>query len=253
MVLPPGTLLQHLYLGERLRRIPAGRFIEVGVGTGDISRLLMRHGWRGIGYELNPASADIARARNVGHGYDVKVMDWLTAPLDEPADLVISSMVLEHLPDAQEAEYLRRARMVSGRIILIVPASPRHWGIEDDIAGHLRRYTRTTLTDRLQTYGWDIDHIAGLTYPLSNLLLPISNRLVGRAERGNLRLPASRRTVLSGNRSVPGKTVFPTIAKVLLNPVVIYPWHVMQKTLSWVDGALVLYVEARRHGSDDQN
>jgi hypothetical protein len=32
-----------------------------------------------------------------------------------------------------------------GRAVIIVPGSPRHWGVEDVIAGHLRRYTATTL------------------------------------------------------------------------------------------------------------
>ena len=52
-VLPPGTLLQHMYLRERLRTRPPGTFVEVGVGSGHLSRLLLDLGWRGIGYDLS--------------------------------------------------------------------------------------------------------------------------------------------------------------------------------------------------------
>ena len=47
-VLPPGTLLQHMYLRERLRDRPAGTFVEVGVGSGHMSRLLLDLGWSGV-------------------------------------------------------------------------------------------------------------------------------------------------------------------------------------------------------------
>jgi hypothetical protein len=42
VVLPPGTLLQLMYLGDRLKDIPAGRFIEVGQGSGEITHRLLR-------------------------------------------------------------------------------------------------------------------------------------------------------------------------------------------------------------------
>src|SRR4051794_40053405 len=131
MPLPPGTILQRSYLTERLRRTAPGRFVEVGAGTGELARLLSDRGWNGTAYELSAESAAIARKRVPD--IDIRNADWLTAVPDEPADLVISSMVVEHLPDEQEAAFLRRARdtlRLGGRLILLVPASPRHWGVE---------------------------------------------------------------------------------------------------------------------------
>jgi SAM-dependent methyltransferase len=246
-MLAPSSVLQHRYLVERLRGVTPGRFIEVGIGQGDLSRALLARGWRGVGYELSPNSAVIARERTAGFPYEVRVGDWLEAPTDEPADLVLSSMVLEHLSDEEEGAYLERARAVSDRLVLLVPASPSHWGIEDEIAGHLRRYSRDLLTRRLRDHGWCVDHLVGLTYPLANLLLPISNRLVARSERDCLRLPLAQRTLLSGDRHVPGKTEFPRAAGLVLNPVVLYPWYLLQKALRNADGALILYAEASQH------
>jgi SAM-dependent methyltransferase len=245
MPLPPGTILQRLYLAERLRHVAPGRFIEVGTGTGELASLLSRRGWHGTAYELSSYSAQAAQRRNPG--LDIRNANWLTAPADEPADLVISSMVVEHLPDDQEATYLRRALSAlrpRGRLILLVPSSPRHWGIEDEIAGHERRYTRQSLRERLEEVGWRVDHLAGLTYPLSNLLLPISNRLVERAEMSRLELEPMERTTRSGHRNVTGKTAFPRPFALGLNPVTLYPFHVMQKAFRNAEAALVLYVEA---------
>jgi len=35
-VLPPGTILQLMYLRERIQRLPVGRFVEIGPGGGEI-------------------------------------------------------------------------------------------------------------------------------------------------------------------------------------------------------------------------
>lgn len=51
-VLPPGTLLQLMYLEERLRKIPPGRFIEVGPGSGEITQALLSRAWSGRSYDL---------------------------------------------------------------------------------------------------------------------------------------------------------------------------------------------------------
>src|SRR5438067_2093475 len=103
MILPPGTLLQHMYLKERLKLRPPGRFIEVGVGQGVLSKLLLDAGWSGEGYELNPHSIANATALNQEHirneRYRLHNKDWLETKCVEHVDLIISSMVLEHLDD----------------------------------------------------------------------------------------------------------------------------------------------------------
>ncbi len=258
-VLPPGTILQLRYVRERLARLRPGRFIEVGTGAGELSALLLDVGWTGVGYEPG-AAAGRARRRNaqgLADGrYELREVDWLIAAPDEPADLVISSMVIEHLPEAQEAMYFRRARAAlrpSGRAIVLVPASPRHWGIEDDIAGHQRRYERAGLARRLSEIGWELEHVAGLTFPLSNLLLPVSNRLVARAESDRLAMSELDRTLLSGDRDVAGKTSFPSVAHLVLNDQMLYPLHLLQRAFRDSDRALVLYGEAkpRSAGNDE--
>ncbi len=50
-VLPPGTILQLMYLGERLRNIEPGRFIEIGPGSELVMNLLLELGW-GVSYDL---------------------------------------------------------------------------------------------------------------------------------------------------------------------------------------------------------
>ena len=174
--------------------------------------------------------------------------DWLTADDQAPVDLVISSMVLEHLDDEHVARYFDFAAQQlrpGGRGILFAPGSPPHWGIEDEIAGHYRRYTARSLSDAITRHGWTPTHAVGLTYPLSNLLLGLSNTLVERAEADKQALSLQQRTEQSGDRDVEWKTDFPTWTRLLLNETMLRPAHWLQKLRysRTSKDALVIYCE----------
>jgi len=251
-VLPPGTLLQLMYLGERLRGMQPGRFVEIGPGSGEVTRVLLDAGWTGRSYDLGGETVAALRERfapEIAAGrYEPVHGDYLASAAGEPADLVISCMVMEHLDDGKQAEFMQRsARQLhpQGVMVSLVPGSPRDWGIEDDIAGHCRRYTREEVRRLADAHGWRLQHVAGLTFPVSNLLLPVSNYLVNRSERSKLALSAHDRTVQSGRRSVKFKTHFPPVLGLLLNRVTMFPLHLVQKLFSRAERALVLYFEFR--------
>jgi len=96
-------------------------------------------------------------------------------------------MVVEHMDDACESAYFRSCRQLlapNGLLITIVPGSEPHLRIEYEIAGHFRRYTQDSLASCLAQESWDVVHLSGLTFLLSNLLLGMSNALVWYAEWG---------------------------------------------------------------------
>jgi phospholipid N-methyltransferase len=253
LVLPPGTLLQLMYLRERIRQIPSGRFIEIGPGSGEITGLLLDHGWSGCSYDLEAKTVANLKERFTKEIVEQRFTPinddfLLSPPPHEKVDLVISCMVMEHLEeDAQNtfmkmsADYLKKGGVMIG----LVPSSPAHWGIEDDIAGHCRRYTRNSIETLVSVNGWKLLHIAGLTFPISNLLLPVSNFLVNRSERSKLDLSPLDRTKQSGRRQVKYKTYFPSVLGILLNKFTLFPLYLLQKMFIKSEGALVLYFEAQ--------
>lgn len=256
MILPPGTILQLMYLKERLRGLTPGRFVEIGVGQGFLSKLLLDQGWTGVGFDLNPESIVNAKDLNQHHiaqeRYRLVAADWMNLEAADPVDLIISSMVLEHLDEPDEVAYLKKCRgsiTDSGLVVLLVPASPAHWGMEDEIAGHFRRYTKQRLVQKAEQAVLKTAHIAGLTYPISNILYPLSEFLVRRAEAEKMKLSKLERTKQSGNRSVRFKTSFPAVSRLLLNEVVMYPFHLIQKAAAENEKSMVLYAEFTRQGS----
>ena len=95
--LPPGTILQLLYLEERVKQIDPGRFLEIGPGTGEISRMLLNMGWAGVSYDLEPQTVQRLRlrfSREVEEGRYRPVCGDFLASVDADLghfDMVISS------------------------------------------------------------------------------------------------------------------------------------------------------------------
>ena len=252
VVLPHGTLLQLMYLRERIRQVPPGRFIEIGPGSGEITRLLLDHGWSGYSYDLEEKTIGSLQERFGKEISENRFLplneNYLFSPAPEKVDLVISCMVMEHLEEGAQSTFMSKsadALKLGGKMIALVPASPAHWGIEDDIAGHCRRYTRAGINALVDNNGWKLLHISGLTFPVSNLLLPVSNFLVNRSERQKLSLSPLERTKQSGRRSVRYKTHFPLVLGFLLNRYTLYPLHLLQKVFPNSERALVLIFEAQ--------
>jgi SAM-dependent methyltransferase len=243
-----------MYLRERIQRLPVGLFVEIGPGRGEITQLLLDHGWSGCSYDLEEKTVERLKVR-----FSQEIVEQRFRPINndfissqplvgfEKIDLAISSMVMEHLNDDAQLAFMKKTESIlinNGLMIALVPASPTHWGIEDDIAGHCRRYTRHSIEDLLATTGWKSLHIAGLTFPLSNLLLPVSNYLVNRSERKKLALSTMERTKQSGMRLVKYKTYFPSVLQIFLNKYMLFPAHIIQKIFSNAERSLVIYFEA---------
>jgi SAM-dependent methyltransferase len=251
--LAPGNVLQLMYIKERLASLAGKRFFEVGAGNGHLSSCLLELGLCGVGFDLNASACENNAALNnraiVDGRYCVMNADFLRTPLTDRADMIISSMVLEHLLPAEVDAYFERCRDVmtpDGTLVALVPASPAHWGIEDEIAGHHKRYSFSCFEDIARIHGLSIVHLAGLTYPLSNWLLPLSNFLTRRRERYKLGLTMQERTVLSGNRDVRWKTHFPRFVAYLVNDTTLYPFHLLQRAFRNHPGAMVIYCELTR-------
>jgi SAM-dependent methyltransferase len=249
-VLPPGNILQNLYLKERLRKLQPKSFCEIGSGNGYISNICLERGIPGIGYDLNTEACNNNAELNrqyVGDGtYKIVNGNFLEEKSTATYDFIISCMVIEHLnPDDVDKYFAacRRALSPGGRIVVLVPAGMKFWGIEDEIAGHFKRYAFDDFQAIAQKHSLRIANMSGLTYPISNMLLGLSNRLVSKSEGYKQELSMEDQTVLSGNRNVKFKTEFPPYFKVVLNEVTMYPFHVLQKMNARNADSMVIYCE----------
>lgn len=253
--MPPGNILQSMFLNEQLSSMfkdGIRTFIEVGSGNGNISESLLEYGFTGKGYDLNASACDNNRTLNKQavdeQRYSVVHSDFIASE-GEKVDLIISCMVIEHMPRAMLDNYMTTAvnRLNPGeRLVSIVPSSMRYWGIEDEIAGHIKRYEFSDFNVLGQKYRLDIIKISGLTFPLSNLLIGVSNKLVAEQESDKLLKSQKEKTIDTGNRNVKYKTTFPKVFNIFLNPIVMYPWHVLQKMSAKNPKSMVIYCEMKK-------
>jgi SAM-dependent methyltransferase len=145
-------------IARELRRIPApGLALDIGAAGGGNTRVLRAAGWRPMALEYAPTAAVAARQR----GLDVLRGDAREIPVQTGAlDLVTAFDVLEHI----EEDYLAAAEITrilrpGGTALIAVPADMALWSAHDEAVGHVRRYTRETLTSVIAKGGLVIEDL----------------------------------------------------------------------------------------------
>lgn len=230
---PPGTFCQTAAVIDMLDR-DAKTFADVGCGSGSISRELCRRGLTGVGIDFSAEAVDVTRAMlapqiDAGH-YEVMQGDVHEVRSDA-RDVAISMMVAEHIRD--DAAFVRAiARLVKpgGQVIIGVPGRKDHWGYEDEVVGHLRRYERADLERLLSDAGLTEIKVWSVAVPVANLLFHLGNRLVQRSTSDEIAaLSAQEQTDTSGIREIPWKTIFPRWCRLILNRWTLAPLFLLQR------------------------
>jgi len=136
---------------------PNGPLFDIGGGNGSLAIAFQSVGISTVLIEPTAVGVESARARGVRtiiHA-DFEGLDL------EPHSLSAVGMfdVLEHIAD--DAGVLRRlsSQMVNkGRLYLTVPAHRLLWSVEDDTAGHQRRYSLAKLESLVESGGFCIEY-----------------------------------------------------------------------------------------------
>ena len=145
-------------LARELRRLPApGLALDIGAAGGGNTRVLRAFGWRPLALEYAPTAAQVARER----GLDVLRADAREMPVRTGSmDLVTAFDVLEHIEeDYLAAAEISRILRPGGTALIAVPADMALWSAHDEAVGHVRRYTRETLTQVIVKGGLVIESL----------------------------------------------------------------------------------------------
>jgi SAM-dependent methyltransferase len=145
-------------LARELRRLPApGLALDIGAAGGGNTRVLRAFGWRPLALEYAPTAAQVAKER----GLDVLRADAREMPVRTGSmDLVTAFDVLEHIEeDYLAAAEISRILRPGGTALIAVPADMALWSAHDEAVGHVRRYTRETLTQVIVKGGLVIENL----------------------------------------------------------------------------------------------
>lgn len=168
----------------RLPTIANGRMLELGCASGSYLHKMAGQGWQVQGIEFSEKAAQNAMQL----GYPVHAGSLETAPRpDEPFDLIVGWMVLEHLHDPIGClKKLREWAKPGAWLVLSVPnAGSLEFSIFKEkwyalqLPTHLHHFTPQTLKLALLAGGWTLEKIHHQRV-LSNLIASAGYALRGR-------------------------------------------------------------------------
>ncbi len=146
----PFQLAEYLFLRFKMKK--GQKLLDVGCGRGDFTRGFKDAGLEVFGLDREKGSSEILK------GIEVKTADIKNDPFpfdNETFDFVFSKSVIEHLlePDNFIKE-CRRVLKPGGRIIVMAPDWQSQIYIYYDDYTHRHPYTKTSLKDLLDIYGF---------------------------------------------------------------------------------------------------
>ena len=161
---------------EIIRRVQSGkRFLEIGPGNLELAKELLSNFDRGVLIDFN--SKDVIEIfdnlpDNFKKRFQLIIQDFTEFKFPQNSfNCVIACEVMEHIEDDEiflnKIKYLLHA---GGQLVLSVPARMRFWSIDDELAGHIRRYEKQELYKKLKESGFCEIEIISYGFPFQNLI-----------------------------------------------------------------------------------
>lgn len=251
---PPGTFCFNDAFLNLVKKIKAKKFLEIGCGEGEISNKLLKKGYYGTGIDFSKIAVEKAIKKNNYYIEEGRYKVFLSNifennnNIDCDFDFIISFCVMEHLKEDNEFLKIIKSKLKdNGYIFISVPARKSKWSIEDDTAGHVKRYEKNELFELLNNSGYKNIKIISVGVPISNLLLNVSNFFILKSsERNKKELSKEEQTKLSGIREIPFKTIFPIFFKIFFNKITLLPFLIIQRFFFKSNLGLVMLIQAQK-------
>jgi len=134
---------------------PESLALDIGCGTVSNLRVLESAGFIAIGLDRSIYALSLNRKE---FEFPLINGDLIELPIrSESVGLIVAMDVLEHVEDDTKGICeLYRVLNNRGALILTVPAFNFLWGIQDDVTGHKKRYSKKEILYKLKRGGFEI-------------------------------------------------------------------------------------------------
>jgi glycosyltransferase involved in cell wall biosynthesis len=151
------------WMGETIRPYLGERVLEIGAGTGNLTRVLLPRMKSYVASDID--EEHISRLSNRfqhRRNLHVRRCDLANAAdfeaLAGSMDTVVCLNVLEHIEDDLQAlRNIYSALRKDGRAIILVPFGQEIYGTLDTALGHFRRYSHASLQQKLEEAGFHVE------------------------------------------------------------------------------------------------
>lgn len=244
MAKQPKLVLREACVHDLSRDWTPGSCLEMGAGTGGMTRLFLDRGFRATCYDIGEDSRQMTRERLAEYGERVVVVDDVAELAPASFDYLFAFEVLEHIEEDMAAlESWTGFLRPGGRLLVSVPAHARKFGRSDELVGHVRRYERHQLRSMMEAAGYADIRIVNYGFPITELTRRISNRLV-KGDRSYDALSPTERSI----RSAQAKPKAIQRALSLFSGNLVLPFVVVQRWLYGRDLGDGLVATAVRRG-----
>jgi SAM-dependent methyltransferase len=143
-----------------MRRLPppGDLLFDVGGGNGFVAQAIQSAGWNVALVEPGPeGAANALRSRGLTNVICARFQDVVFTPSSLPSVGLFD--VIEHVEDSRA--FLADVRDVlrpGGRLFVTVPAYRWLWSVEDQEAGHFRRYSASSLRKEVEGAGFEVEY-----------------------------------------------------------------------------------------------
>lgn len=238
----PSYLVKRKVILDFLKTLEEKEFIEVGSGAGDLLYSLEKRGYKGLGIDLSSEAVELARNRLTKGTVSTE-----NKGLDEVSgeySIVIASEVLEHHED--DIGFLKKLRdrlKDGGYLLITVPARMDKWGPNDEFCGHVRRYERDELREKISQSGLDPLYIYSYGVPVYNMMKPFYDRAINKEVQKEE--ASGARTEKSGGMWL--FTGMKALFNLLFNDITMFPFYLLQRLFFKTDLGNGYFAVARKH------
>lgn len=145
----------HRWLVNKFEKFLGKRLLEIGSGSGTITRFLLKPGRR-----VFPSDIDSYFLKILRREYPQTLFLDITKPDFKKIggfDTVVAANLLEHIEDDRLALVnMNRLLRRGGNLLVLVPAHMLLFGSYDRLLGHHRRYTKEELANKVRLAGFRI-------------------------------------------------------------------------------------------------
>jgi len=237
----PSYLVKRKAILECIESQRENDFLEVGCGAGDLLKVLEKKGFRGLGIDLSPEA--VTFANSLLSGQQVQCENKDLEKVNGKYSIVVASEVMEHhKDDTGFINKLTERLKDGGALILTVPAHMSKWGANDDFSGHVRRYDRHELLEKLEKCGLEPLLIYSYGVPIFNIMKPIYDRAI--TKQIDQKETIQTRTEKSG-----GMWLFQNmdlLFNLLFNNLTMYPFYLLQRLFYKTDFGNGYIIMARK-------